>query len=62
MFPKDFLSGKAKYGLNKIKEIEQKMNRDDLIYKVDKKKKKKGDDKKCDFQKFKPIRYWKRNL
>ena len=39
------------------------MNRDDLIYKVDKKKKKKkGEDKKCDFQKFKPIRYWKRNL
>ena len=38
------------------------MNRDDLIYKVDKKKKKKGKDKKCDFQKFKPIRYWKRNL
>ena len=38
-FSKDFLSEKAVYELKKIKEIEQKISRDDLIYKTGNKKK-----------------------
>ena len=57
-FSKDFLSEKAVYELNKIKEIEQKISRDDLIYKTGNKKKV----KKYDFEKFKIISFfWKRN-
>ena len=37
---KDFLTEEAIYESNKIKEIEQKTNRDDLIYKTIAKKKK----------------------
>ena len=35
MFSKDILNEEAIYELNKIKEIKQKLNRDDLIYKAD---------------------------
>ena len=38
-FSKDFLSEEAIYELNKIKGIEQKINRDDLIYKIGNNKK-----------------------
>ena len=39
LFSKDFFSEEAIYELNKIKEIEeQKINRDNLIYKLDNKK------------------------
>ena len=34
MFSKDILTEEAIYELNKIKEIKQKLNRDDLIYKA----------------------------
>ena len=52
MFSKKFLTGEAIYELNKIVEIEQKINRDNLIYRLGDKKK----DKRYDFQKFKTIR------
>ena len=45
MFPKYFLTEEVRYELNIILEIEQKFNRDDLIYKTDDKKK----DKTYDF-------------
>ena len=38
LFSKDFLSETAIYKLNKIKEIDQKINRDDSIYKTGTKK------------------------
>ena len=38
MFSKEFLYGEDIYELNKVVEIEQKINRDDLIYKTDNKK------------------------
>ena len=38
MFSKDFLNKEALYELNKIVEIENKLNRDDLIYKTGNKK------------------------
>ena len=49
MFPKDFRNVEATDELNKIVEMEKKLNRDDLIYKTGNKKK----DKTFDFQKFK---------
>ena len=38
MFSKDFLNKEALYELNKIVEIENKLNRDDLIYETGNKK------------------------
>ena len=51
MFLKDFLNEEATYELNKIVEMENKLNRDNLIYKTGNMKK----DKTYDFQKFKTI-------
>ena len=51
-FSKHFSSEKAIYELNRIKEIEQKINKDDLVYKAGDKEK----DKTCYFQKFKTIK------
>ena len=39
MFSKDFVSEKAIYELDKIDEIEQRISRNDLIYKTSTKKK-----------------------
>ena len=39
MFSKDFLNEEAIYELNKIVEMENKLNRDDLIYKTGNSKK-----------------------
>ena len=58
MFSKDFLTEEAINKLIKIVEIEQKINRGNLIYKTDDKKK----DKKYDCQKFKAIRYFRREI
>ena len=52
-FSKDFLNEEATHKLNKIVEIENMLNRDDLIYTIVNKKK----NKKHDFQKFKTIRF-----
>ena len=38
LFSKDFFSQEAAYELNKIKEMQQKINRDNSIYKTDHKK------------------------
>ena len=38
LFSKDFLAGETRDELNKIKEIEQQINRDDLIFKTGNKK------------------------
>ena len=51
MFLKDFLNEEATYELNKIVQMENKLNRDNLIYKTGNMKK----DKTYDFQKFKTI-------
>ena len=51
MFSKDFLNEEATHELNKIVEMENKLNRNDLIYKTSNKKK----DKTYDFQKSKTI-------
>ena len=48
MFSKDFLNKAATYELNKIVEMENKLDRNDLIYKKEK-------DKPYDFQKFNTI-------
>ena len=56
MFSKDFLNQETTYELNKIVEMENKLNRDDFIYKTGNKKK----DKIYDFQKFKTIRFFRR--
>ena len=53
---KDFLTEEAIYESNKIKEIEQKTNRDDLIYKTIAKKK----NRKNDLQELKTIRSFRR--
>ena len=58
MFSNDFLSEKTISEVNKIKEIEQKINGNDLIYKTGNKKK----GKKYDFQKFKTIRSFGRDI
>ena len=49
LFLKDVLSEEATYKLKKLVEMENKLNRDNLIYKTGTKKR----DKTCDFQKFK---------
>ena len=51
-FGKDFLNEEAKYQLNKLVEIENKVNKDDLICKISNNKR----DKMYDIQKFKTIR------
>ena len=58
MFSKDSLNQEATYELNKIVEMENKLNRDDFIYKTGNKKK----DKIYDFQKFKTIRSFRRSI
>ena len=58
MFSNDFLSEETISEVNKIKEIEQKINGNDLIYKTGNKKK----GKKYDFQKFKTIRSFGRDI
>ena len=58
MFSNDFLSEETISEVNKIKEIEQKINGNDLIYKTGNKKK----EKKYDFQKFKTIRSFGRDI
>ena len=58
-FSKDFLNKEATYESNKIVEMENKLYRDNLIYKTGNKKK----DKTYDFQKFKNYKiFWKGNL
>ena len=54
LFSKDFLNEKATHELNNIVEIENKRNRDDLIYTMRNKEK----DKTYDFQKFTTIRFF----
>ena len=51
MFSKDSLNEEGTYELNKIVEIENKLNRDNLVYKTGNKKK----DKTYNFQMFKTI-------
>ena len=46
MFTNDFLNEEATYELNIIVEMENKLNRDDLIYKAGNKKKDKTDNLK----------------
>ena len=58
MFLNNFLNKGAAYELNKIAEIENKLNRDDLINKIGNIKK----DKTYDFQKFKTIRSFGREI
>ena len=58
-FSKDLLTEEAIYELNKIIEIEQKINSDHLIYETDDKKK---DNKTYDFQKFKAIIFSEREI
>ena len=58
MFPKEFLYEEAVYELYKIKDIAEKINRDDLIYKSGNKKQ----DKKFDFEKFKIIKSFGREI
>ena len=58
MFSKDFLNEEATYELNEIVEMKNKINRDDLIYKTGNKK----NDKAYDFQKFKTIRSFGREI
>ena len=57
-FSKDFLNKEATYESNKIVEMENKLYRDNLIYKTGNKKK----DKTYDFQKFKTIRSFGREI
>ena len=52
LFSKDFLNEEVTYELNEIVEMENRLNRDNLIYKTGNKKK----SKTYDFQKFKTIR------
>ena len=58
MFSKDFLYEEATYELNKIVEIENKIDGKELICKTGNKKK----DKTYDFQKFKTIRFFWREI
>ena len=57
-FSKGFLNEEATYELNEIVEMENKLNRDDLIDKTGNKKK----DQTYDFQKFKTIRSFGREI
>ena len=52
LFSKDFLNEEATYELNEIVEMENRLNRDNLIYETGNKK----NSKTYDFQKFKTIR------
>ena len=58
MFSKDFLNEEAIYKLNIIVEMENKLDRNDLVYKTGYSKK----DKKSGFQKFKTIRSFEREI
>ena len=58
MFSKDFLNEEAKYEVNKDVEMENKLDRNDLIYKTGNKTK----DKKYDFEKFKTITSFGREI
>ena len=58
MFSKEFFYEEAVYELYKIKDIAEKINRDDLIYKSGNKKQ----DKKFDFEKFKIIKSFGREI
>ena len=58
LFSKDFLNEEATYELNKIVKMKNKINRDDLIYKTGNKK----NDKAYDFQNFKTIRSFGREI
>ena len=58
MFSKGFLNEETTYELNQIVEIENKLDIDNLIYKTGNKKK----DKTYDFQKFKTIRSFGREI
>ena len=59
LFSKHFLSEKAVYEFNEIKQMEPEINRDDLVHKTGNKK----TDKACVFKKLKTKRFfWKRNL
>ena len=58
LFSKDFLTTEAKDEFEKIKKIERETNRDDLIYKTGNKRK----SKTCDFQKFKTMRSFGREI
>ena len=57
LFSKDFFSQEAAYELNKIKEIQQKINRDNSIYKTDHKKR-----DKTSFSKVSNNRNFKRKV
>ena len=54
MFSKHFLNEEATYELNKIEEMENKLNIANLIYKAGNKK----NYKTYDFQKFKKLRFF----
>ena len=56
LFSKDFVNEESTYELNKIVEMENKINGDNLIHKTDNNKK----DKIYDFQKFKTIKSFRR--
>ena len=58
LFSKDFLNEEAKYEVNKDVEMENKLDRNDLIYKTGTKTK----DKKYDFEKFKTITSFGREI
>ena len=58
MFSKGFLNEETTYELNQIVEIENKLDIDNLIYKTGNKKK----DKTYDFQKFRTIRSFGREI
>ena len=58
MFSKNFLNEEATYDLNKIVEVENKFDRNYLIYKTGNKK----SDKTYEFQKCKTIRSFEREI
>ena len=58
MFSKDYLNEEATYELKKIREMENKLNRNYLINKIGNKK----NDKTYDFQMFKTIRSFGREI
>ena len=58
MFSKNFLNEEATYELNKIVKVENKFDRNNLIYKTGNKK----SDKTYEFQKYKTIRSFEREI
>ena len=58
MFLKDFLNEEATHELNRNVEMENKLNKDNLIFKTGNKKK----DNTYDFQKFQAIRSFGREI